>query len=87
MSITRKVEVFNTNFLTKGSTIKLNGYSCHLKKPFENEIVEIVECSNFDLVVKCKGKKRLIEFWEYDIENIDIEMINRREPETVDLPF
>lgn len=87
MGITREITVFDTNYLTRGSTIKLNGYSCQLEGYYESAIVKIVECSNTELIVKYKRKNRLIELWEYEIDNISIEMVEHIEPKPVELPF
>jgi hypothetical protein len=87
MGITKKITVFDASYLTKGSTVKLNGYSCQLEGHYENAVVKIIDCSNTELIVKYKRKNRLIELWEFEIEEISIEMVERIEPKTVELPF
>lgn len=87
MNVTTKIEAFNRNILTPGSTIKVNGYSCHLEKEYKNDVVEIVDCSNFELIVKHKRRKRQIDLWEYQVDNISIEMVNHVKPEPKEIPF
>lgn len=87
MDVTKEIEAFNTNYLTVGSTIKLNGYSCYLEKNYKDDVVEVVDCSVFELFVKHKRRKRQIDLWEYQVGNISIEMINHIEPKSREMPF
>ncbi|OHR73967.1 hypothetical protein HMPREF3291_05120 [Bacillus sp. HMSC76G11] len=87
MEITAMEKVFNQNVLTKGSEIKITGFSYVECKYFDGEIYEVFKCERDTLTVKKGRKKTKIEIWELDLEDVQIEMISHKCPPVLPLPF
>ena len=90
----RKVTVWDRNVLTKGSVIKLTGYSGYNDFTFKGNHYKVIKTEYDVLTIQAKnGTKYEIHEWEAEDSpnnygyGVHVKMIEQAPVETIEIPF